>query len=115
MTTTLDVVVGAGGAQANNSDLAAPNPGGASSVAVPGGASVRAPGGSGTISGQNGGAPGNVSYQTITRTGGAAGTGSGGAATAPGASGAGGNGGTFGNYARGGAGARGEVVIRARQ
>lgn len=112
MTTTLDVVVGAGGAQAAPG---APNPGGASSVAVPGGASVRAPGGSGTISGQNGGAPGNVSYQTITRTGGAAGTGSGGAATAPGASGAGGNGGTFGNYAQGGAGARGEVVIRARQ
>lgn len=116
MATTLDVVVGAGGALAANSDHAGPNAGEASSVSVPGGASVSAPGGAGENDGvQNGQAPGNITYQTISRDGGAAGTGNGGAATAPGAAGAGGNGGIFGSRTRGGAGARGEVVIRARQ
>lgn len=115
MATSLTVVVGDGGAQAANSDLASPNSGEDSSVSGTGMTTVTSPGGSGTTSTQNGVSPGNVTYQTVTRTGGSAGTGSGGAATAPGASGAGGNGGIFGSRTRGGAGARGEVVLRVRQ
>lgn len=117
MATSLTVVVGDGGDRAPNSDLAGPNPGGSSSVTGSGMSPVSSSssGGFGTASGQNGASPGDITYQTITRTGGSAGTGNGGAATAPGASGAGGNGGFFTSRTRGGAGARGEVVLRVRQ
>lgn len=77
MATSLTVVVGDGGAQAPNSDLAGPNSGGSSSVTGSGMSPVSSSGGFGTASGQNGASPGNVTYQTITRTGGAAGTGNG--------------------------------------
>lgn len=115
MATTITVVVGTGGATPANSDLAGPNPGGYSLVTGSGMSTVSSSVGFGTASGQNGASPGNVTYQTITRTGGSAGTGNGGSATAPGASGAGGNGGVLGSRTRGGAGASGEVVLRVRQ
>lgn len=115
MATTITVVVGTGGATPANSDLAGPNPGGYSLVTGSGMSTVSSSVGFGTASGQNGASPGDVTYQTITRTGGSAGTGNGGSATAPGASGAGGNGGFFTSRTRGGAGARGEVVLRVRQ
>ena len=121
MTPKFEVTVGAGGASPANADFAGPSEGGPSQLRYwdTGLAAwtgfAYAAGASGTASGQNGVSPGNITHQGITRTGGTGGTGNGGSATAPGASGAGGNGGIFGSRTRGGAGARGEVVIRFRQ
>ncbi|MGB6246125.1 hypothetical protein [Gordonia sp. (in: high G+C Gram-positive bacteria)] len=111
-TATMTVTVGAGGPTAPNSDHAGPNPGEASTV----GSWLTAPGGTGTISGQNGGNPGNFTFNGVTYTGGLGGTGNGGnSTTPPGGGGAGGNGGIFGSRTRGGYGGRGRVWITARQ
>lgn len=107
---------GQGGAQAANSDNAAPNPGGNTTAAWTGAGSLTATGGSGTVaSGQNGGTPGIRTYQGIDYTGGAGGTGNAGAGQAPGGAGAGGNGGIFGSRTRGGPGAPGQAWIVFRQ
>ena len=118
MASYFSVTVGSGGAQAPDSDKAGPNPGTFSRVRYYDNGMFElliSQGGSGTISGQNGQSPGNVSYQGVNKTGGTAGSGNGGAATVPGASGAGGNGGIFGSRTRGGAGAAGMVVLQFRQ
>lgn len=115
----LSVTVGAGGAQAPNSDYGGPNPGTASAVSYSSGTNVvvfaQGVGGSGTGDYQNGRPVPDFTYAGTTYTGGASGTGNGGAASAPGGAGAGGNGGVFGNRTRGGAGGAGRVWIIARQ
>ena len=112
---SLTVAVGAGGLTPANSDFAGPNAGAASSVSGSGITTVSTAGGSGTRGDQNGASPGNVSYQGIVLAGGSAGTGNAGVGQAPNASGAGGNDGFFYLRTKGGAGARGVVVIQARQ
>lgn len=107
---TFTVTVGAGGAQAANSDLASPNAGGNSSAVI-NGVTYTATGGQTTTSTQNGASPGNYTFQGITYTGGTGGTGNAGAPTAPGAAGAGGNGGIFGSRTRGAAGAAGAAWL----
>lgn len=113
---SITLAIGTGGPQAANSDLAAPNPGTASTASWTGGGSLSGAGGSGTVaSGQNGGAPGNQTYQGVTYTGGAGGTGNAGSGTAPGGAGAGGNGGIFGSRTRGGPGGNGGAWLVFRQ
>ncbi|ADX42610.1 hypothetical protein [Gordonia phage GTE2] len=112
-TPTLSFSIGAGGAQAANSDHAAPNPGGATTMSGIG-SGLSAPGGSGTTSGQNGASPGNITFEGLNYVGGVGGTGNAGSPTAPGAAGAGGNGGIFGSRTRGAAGARGQAWYRLR-
>ncbi|MCF8610075.1 hypothetical protein L5G28_07850 [Gordonia sp. HY285] len=112
-TPTLSFSVGAGGAQAPNSDKGGPNAGQAT-TATGIGSGLSAAGGSGTTSGQNGASPGNSTFEGVVYTGGAGGTGNAGSPTAPGAAGAGGNGGFFGSRTRGAAGARGQAWYRFR-
>ncbi|TWS24412.1 hypothetical protein FK268_12545 [Tsukamurella sputi] len=113
---SITLAVGTGGPQAANSDLAAPNPGSASTAAWTGGGSLNAAGGSGTVaSGQNGGAPGDQTYQGVTYPGGPSGTGNAGAGGTPGGGGAGGNGGIFGSRTRGGPGGPGFAAAVFRQ
>ncbi|RPA58611.1 hypothetical protein EF294_15760 [Gordonia oryzae] len=111
---TLSVTVGAGGAQAANSDLAAPNPGTATTATI-NGTTYSAAGGTGTVSTQAGGAPGDHTRTGVTYSGGTGGASSGTAGTAPGGAGAGGNGGYFTTRTRGAAGALGRAWIRSYQ
>ncbi|QOP65358.1 hypothetical protein SEA_DIABLA_32 [Gordonia phage Diabla] len=109
--------VGAGGAGGANSDNAAGGNGTASTVTASVG-TLTAAGGTGTNSGstrRDGLGPGNYIYLGTEYVGGALAGDSGQAGNAPGGGGAGGNGGIFGNRTRGGAGARGQVWMRAYQ
>ena len=116
-TDRLDVIVGAGGPTAPNSDYGGPNNGTPSRIDIPGlGTLINSLPGIGTVSGQNGASPGNIIFNGVTYTGGAGGTGNGGNSTnPPGAGGAGGNGGVLGRRTQGGYGSRGRVFIRAFQ
>lgn len=109
--------VGAGGAGGANSDNAAGGNGTASTVTASIG-TLTAAGGTGTNSGstrRDGLGPGNYIYLGTEYVGGALAGNSGQAGNPPGGGGAGGNGGVFGNRTRGGAGARGQVWMRAYQ
>ncbi|QXN74430.1 hypothetical protein SEA_FLOAT294_47 [Gordonia phage Float294] len=109
--------VGAGGAGGANSDNAAGQPGGNSTVVASVG-TLTGLGGTGVNSGstrRDGPGPGNYTYLGTEYVGGALSDGSGLPGNPPGGGGSGGNGGVFGNRTRGGAGARGQVWIRARQ
>ncbi|QAY16419.1 hypothetical protein SEA_MSAY19_34 [Gordonia phage Msay19] len=113
----LTVVVGAGGAGGANSDHAAGQNGSPSSITSSAG-TLTAPGGTGTSSAtlaRDGVAAGDYTYLGITYTGGGTAGENGEAGKPPGGGGAGGNGGIFGNRTRGGAGARGQVNMRAYQ
>lgn len=112
---TLTVTIGAGGAQPGNGDYYGPINGAASNVIVSGTVARSADGGSGTVSGQNGQAPGNFDYGDLSLTGGAGGSGNGGAGGTPGGGGAGGNGGVFGSRTRGGRGGDGAAWVRFYQ
>ncbi|AYD82136.1 minor tail protein [Gordonia phage Turuncu] len=110
-------VVGAGGAGGANSDNAAGQNGTASTITASVG-TLTAAGGTGVNSGstrRDGPGPGNYTYLGIEYVGGALSDGSGLPGNPPGGGGSGGNGGVFGNRTRGGAGARGQVWLRARQ
>ncbi|AYB69208.1 minor tail protein [Gordonia phage Foxboro] len=110
-------VVGAGGAGGANSDNAAGQPGGNTTITASVG-TLTAAGGTGVNSGstrRDGPGPGDYTYLDTTYTGGALSDGSGLPGNPPGGGGSGGNGGVFGNRTRGGAGARGQAWLRARQ
>lgn len=112
---TITGTVGTGGAQAANSDSAAPNPGG-DTTADWGSGSITSPGGSGTVaSGQNGASSTATTVSGQNYPSGAGGTGNAGAGSAPGGAGAGGNGGFFGSRTRGGPGGNGRASFYARQ
>lgn len=117
--TTLTINVGAGGARPANSDNAGPTAGANTVLTYQNLAgqtvTVTATGGSGTQSGQNGGSPGNFTFQGVGYTGGNGGTGNAGAGAQPGAGGAGGNGGIFGSRTQGGLGGNGQAWCRAYQ
>ncbi|QAY16670.1 hypothetical protein SEA_FELIXALEJANDRO_34 [Gordonia phage FelixAlejandro] len=113
----LTIVVGAGGAGGANSDHAAGQNGSSSSITSSAG-TLTAPGGTGTSSAtlaRDGVAAGDYTYLGITYTGGGTAGENGEAGKPPGGGGAGGNGGIFGMRTRGGAGARGQVNMRAYQ
>ncbi|UVF60802.1 hypothetical protein SEA_STICKER17_30 [Gordonia phage Sticker17] len=107
-------IVGAGGAGGANSDNAPGGNGTASTVTASAG-TLSAAGGTGTNSGRDGPGPGNYIYLGTEYVGGATAVNNGQAGNPPGGGGAGGNGGIFGIRTRGGAGARGQVWIRAYQ
>lgn len=117
--TTLSLNVGSGGARPANSDNAGPTAGANTVLTYQNLAgqtiTVTATGGSGTQSGQNGGSPGNFTFQGIGYSGGNGGTGNAGAGAQPGGGGAGGNGGIFGSRTQGGLGGNGQAWCRAYQ
>lgn len=112
---TLTIDVGAGGAQAANSD-GARNNGSGTKVSIGGTQVFEAlPGTNSNTPGdaygddQDGASPGNYIYRMIEYPGGSGGTGNAGAGSPAGGAGAGGNGGIFGSRTRGGPGARGQL------
>jgi len=117
--TTLTLNVGSGGARPANSDNAGPTAGANTVLTYQNLAgqtiTLTAAGGSGTQSSQNGGVPGNFTFQGVPYTGGNGGTGNAGAGAQPGAGGAGGNGGIFGSRTQGGLGGNGQAWCRAYQ
>lgn len=105
------ITVGAGGPRAEDHDMAAPSPGGASGVSLAGTSAIIASGGDGTRAEaqQSGMDAGNYTYNGKVYVGGTGGNTTVREGQPPGAGGCGGAGGAFGNRTQGWAGGKGRV------